>query len=311
MRPSFLSSGALVLNCPGCGSKVAANTSICSVCDFIIDGSFLSAEPPADADDEPTGAQEDPRPAKPAADARPKGKSGSRAAAPVQAPDEEEATNIRSRDEILRSAPAPARTAKPARPAPRPAPAPRRAPEPAAAPVDSGTDPWDRSSKGSSSGGGPIADPEELIRDAKELFRMLAGGDKVAFWSAAVVLLSCFLPWKETAADGDVLGLMSMGAGAFVLSILVMIAVGMRVTGTLQKWNPVVPWMGQLVAAFTCLVWCIIFIKVSADTTRVPTPVGNAEMMNSSPSFGVFVAVLGSIAMLGGTLLGLKSKPGA
>ncbi|MFP2913358.1 hypothetical protein ACLESD_51860, partial [Pyxidicoccus sp. 3LFB2] len=177
-------------------------------------------------------------------------------------------------------------------------------------PSDAGPDPWDRSARGSSGGEG-VADPEELIRDAKELFRMLAGGDKVAFWGAAVVMFSCFLPWKETAADGDVLGLMSLGVGAFVLSILVMIVVGMRVTGALQRLNPVVPWMGQLVAAFMCLVWCIIFIKVSADTTRVPTPIGNAEMMNSSPSFGVFVAVLGSIATLGGTLLGLKSKPGA
>ncbi|MFP2913715.1 hypothetical protein ACLESD_53780, partial [Pyxidicoccus sp. 3LFB2] len=111
MRPSFLSSGALVLNCPGCGSKVAANTSICSVCDYIIDGSFLSDEPPVENDDEPTGAEEDPRPAKPAAAARPKGKSGSRTAAPAPAPDEEESTNIRNMDEIVRSAPP--RAAKP------------------------------------------------------------------------------------------------------------------------------------------------------------------------------------------------------
>ena len=308
MRPSFLSSGALVLNCPGCGAKVAANTSICSVCDYIIDGSFLSAEPPTeptadDNDDELTGAEEDPRPAK-LAPSRPKGRMGSRAAVP----DAEDSTNIRSRDELVRSAPV--RAPKPARPAPRPAP--RRAPEPEVevqVSGDAGLDPWDRSEKAPARGSA-VADPDELIRDAKELFRLLAGGDMVAFWGAAVVLLSCFLPWKETAADGDMLGLMSQGVGAFVLSLLVMIAIGVRVTNSLPKWNPVVPWVGQMVAAFTCLVWCIIFIKVSADTTRVPTPIGNAEMMNSSPSFGVFVALLGSLAALGGTLLGLKGRPG-
>jgi hypothetical protein len=297
---SFLSSGALVLNCPGCGSKVAANTYICSVCDYIIDGSFLSAEPPADDDNEATGAEEDPRPAKPAASARPKGKSGSRAAAP---PPDSESTNIRSMDEIARAAPA--RAARPARAAT----APRRAPPPPVEePVEARPDPWDRSPRGGS-GDNPVADPEELIRDAKELFGLLAGGDKIAFWSAAAVLFSCFLPWKETAADGDVLGLMSTGVGAFVLSILMMTAVGMRVKGSFAKLGPVVPWMAQLLFCFLCLVWCIVFIKVSADTTRVPTPIGNEEMMNSSPSFGVFVAVLGSLGALGGTLLGLKSKP--
>ncbi|WP_163998347.1 hypothetical protein [Pyxidicoccus caerfyrddinensis] len=295
---SFLSSGALVLNCPGCGSKVAANTSICSVCDYIIDGSFLSAEPPADDDNEATGAEEDPRPAKPAASARPKGKSGSRTAAP---PPDSESTNIRSMDEIARAAPA--RAARPARAAPRRAP-----PPPVADPVEAGPDPWDRSPRGGS-GDNPVVDPEEVIRDAKELFGLLAGGDKIAFWSAAAVLFSCFLPWKETAADGDVLGLMSTGVGAFVLSILTMTVVGMRVKGSFAKLGPVVPWMAQLLFCFLCLVWCIIFIKVSADTTRVPTPIGNAEMMNSSPSFGVFLAVLGSLAALGGTLMGLKSKP--
>ncbi len=308
---SFLSAGALVLNCPGCGSKVADNTSICSVCDYIIDGSFLSAEPPADnSEDEAADAPEEeaPRPAaKPAATARPKGRTGSRTAVPDA---DGESTNIRSMDEIVRSAPP-----RPARPATasragtgsRAAAPPRRAPEPVAPPVDDGPDPWDRASRG---GGGndSVADPEELIRDAKELFGLLAGGDKVAFWGAAVVVLSCFLPWKETAVDGDVLGLMSLGVGAFVLAILVMTAVGMRVKGSFERINPVVPWMGQLVCAFVCLVWCVIFIKVSSDMTRVPSDIGNAEVMNSSPSLGVFIAVLGSLASLGGTLLGLKGR---
>ncbi|MFP2934423.1 hypothetical protein ACLESO_56775, partial [Pyxidicoccus sp. 3LG] len=189
--------------------------------------------------------------------------------------------------------------------------APRRAPAPAPAPVvqDSGPDPWDRSARASDSN--PMGDPDEVVREAKELFRMLGGGDKVAFWSAAVVLLSCFFPWKETAADGDVLGLMSLGAVSFVLCIVVMTAISMRVRESLPGVNPVVPWMAQLVSSIVCLVWCIIYVKVSSDTTKVPTPIGNSEMMNSTPSFGVFMALLGSVAMLGGTLLGLKSKSNA
>ncbi|WP_343073534.1 hypothetical protein [Pyxidicoccus fallax] len=298
----------LVLNCPGCGSKVAANTSICSVCDYIIDGSFLSDEPPADNGEEADDAPEEPRPAaKPAAAARPKGKTGARAAVP---PPDSDSTNIRSMDEIVRAAPPrPAARAAAggsrATPAARAAPPPRRAPEPP--PEDDGPDPWDRSARAGEESNA-VADPEELIRDAKELFALLTGGDKVAFWGAALVLLSCFLPWKDTAADGDILGLMSMGVGAFVLSILVMTAVSLRVKGSLQNVNPVVPWMGQLLCAFICLVWCVIYIKTASDSTKVPSGFGNAEVVNSSPSLGVYLALLGSLAALGGTLLGLKGK---
>ncbi|MBL0696697.1 hypothetical protein [Comamonas sp. JC664] len=298
----FLSAGALVLNCPGCGSKVAANTSICSVCDYIIDGSFLSGEPAPDAPEESTDAAEDPRrAAKPPPPRRPRpatGRSGSRPAA-AAAPSAD-STNIRSMEEVARSAPQ-QRAAKAA--APRPAPRRAPAPEPAA----SSPDPWDRSLD-SDEGSGGVTDPDEIIRDAKELFAQLQGGDKVAFWGAAVLLLSCFLPWKETAVDGDVLGLMSMGVGAFVMAILLLTAVTIRVKGSFPNVNPVVPWMGQLVVSIVSLIWCVVYIKVSSDTTMVPTPIGNSEMMNSSPSFGVYVAVLSAVATLGGTLLGLKGQ---
>lgn len=303
----FLLAGALVLNCPGCGSKVADNTSICSVCDYIIDGSFLSAEPPADNSEDEAVDEAEEQPRRNAPPARPKGRSGSRTAAPADS----ESTNIRSMDDIVRSAPP--RAARPAgsrsTPSARAAPPPRRAPPPPVEqpPVDDGPDPWDREARASGEGN-VVADPEEIIRDAKELFSLLHGGDKLAFWGAATVVLSCFLPWKETAAEGDVLGLMSMGVIAAVLAIIVMTAISMRVKGSLERVNPVVPWMGQLVCAFVCLVWCVIYIKVSSDTTRVPSAIGNAEVMNSSPSMGVFIAVLGSLASLGGTLLGLKGK---
>ncbi|QDF06172.1 hypothetical protein BHS04_23625 [Myxococcus xanthus] len=298
----MLSAGALVLNCPGCGSKVAANTSICSVCDYIIDGSFLSGEPPAEAPEESTDAAEDPRrAAKPPPPRRPRpaiGKSGSRPAAAAAPPPDSDSTNIRSMEDVARSAPQ-QRAARAA--APRPAPRKAPAPEPAAS-----VDPWDRS--GSDDRGSAVTDPDELIRDAKELFAQLQGGDKVAFWGAAVVLMSCFLPWKETAVDGDVLGLMSPGCGAFIMSILLLTAVTVRVKGSFPNVNPVVPWMGQLIVSIVCLIWCVVFIKVSSDTTMVPTPIGNSEMMNSSPSFGVYVAILGAVATLGGTLLGLKGQ---
>ncbi|HZI11103.1 MAG TPA: hypothetical protein VE153_12005 [Myxococcus sp.] len=307
----------LVLNCPGCGSKVAADAAICNVCDYIIDTSFLSTEPPGSNDedgDEGTGAEEPPRPAaKPAAPARPRSagdKSGSRAAVASSA----DATNVKSMDEIVRSAPPrPGRGTTGSRGAVAPAP-PRRPPPPkpaAPAPEAFGGDPWDRAhrpERGGDDGDSGLADTGELMAEAREFMGLLSSADKLAFWGAVTVILSCFLPWKSTAAEEDVLGLMSLGFGAFLLAFGIIACIGMRVRGGAKGFNPVVPWMGQLVTSFLCLVWCVIFIKVSSDTTRVPTPIGNAEMMNSSPSIGVFIAVLGALAALGGSILGLRNK---
>ncbi len=244
MEPPFPSAGALVLNCPGCGSKVADDAAICNVCDYIIDTSFLSAEPPGsndEDDDEGANAEEPPRPAaKPAAPpARPRppaGKSGSRAAVAADA----DSTNVKSMDEIARSAPprrstgttgargavAPTPPRRP--PPPKPAPAPE--PEPEAF----GGDPWDRAhrpARGGDDEDGAIADTGELMAEAREFMGLLSSADKLAFWGAVTVILSCFLPWKSTAAEEDVLGLMSLGFGAFLLAFAIITCIGVRVRG--------------------------------------------------------------------------------
>lgn len=213
-------------------------------------------------------------------------------------------------EDIARSAPQRA-----SRPAPRASPnaAPRRS-APAAAPApapaaSAGPDPWDRANRPEEDDeNNAIANPDELIQDAKELLGAMSTGDKIAFYGAGTVVLSCFVPWKETAADGDALGLMSMGFGAFLLALVVMVTIGIRARNTFPNLNPVVPWMAQLVTTIMCVIWCVVFIKVSSDTTLVPSPIGNSEMMNSAPSFGVFIGLLGAIAALIGAFLGLKTR---
>ncbi|WP_241758094.1 hypothetical protein [Myxococcus landrumensis] len=206
------------------------------------------------------------------------------------------------------------RASRPA-PASRSAPntAPRRsAPAAATAPAaaSAGPDPWDRAHRPDSDDeeNNAIVNPDELIQDAKDLLGAMSTGDKIAFYGAGTVILSCFVPWKETAADGDALGLMSMGFGAFLLALVVMVTISIRARSTFPNLNPVVPWMAQLITTIMCVVWCVVFIKVSSDTTLVPSPIGNSEMMNSSPSFGVFIGLLGAIAALIGAFLGLKSR---
>jgi predicted small integral membrane protein len=156
-----------------------------------------------------------------------------------------------------------------------------------------------------------IADPEDLVQDARKFVRNLGQADKLVFGGAVVLLVSGFLPWKETAADGEILGMMSLGIIAMLAAIGQIAILAMR-TRKLQAdphANVLLPWMGQLVVALFCIFWCIIFMKVSSDSKLVPTAMGDSVVQNSVPAFGVYLGLLGALASLGGTLLGLKEKP--
>lgn len=333
--------GAPVLNCPGCGTKVADGTSICPSCDYIIDTSFISTDAPPPDDESDDGS---PPPRKQAASSRParpspgaRAGTGARPAARTStangsrprtassqsrpsAPEvaDEDATNIKSMEEIIRNAPqrsSGARSSTSSRPAarsggsgPRPAaaPAPRRAPEPEAelAPSD-----IDYASTRDGSESSQIVAPEQLIEDFRDFFGLLGRSDRIAFGGSITILISAFLPWKETAAEGDILGLMSLGLLAVMSAIGIISAIAVRVRRLMPELNVLIPWLAQLGLSVFCALWCIIFMKLSYDATEVPSPMGNATIMNSSPSFGVFLGLLGALASLGGTLLGLREKP--
>ncbi|QRK13942.1 hypothetical protein JQX13_35215 [Archangium violaceum] len=346
MRGAFQTQGAPVLNCPGCGTKVADGTSICPSCDYIIDASFISTDAPQGSDDDGSEASPPPprrqsapssRPVRTASGAR-GGTTGSRPAvrpagtgsrprvpatsssrAPAPAPADEDATNIKSMDEIVRNAPqrpTGGRAATGSRPAARTAgtgtpraaaPTPRRAPETELDPSDINyvptRDPY------SNSGTGQIVAPEQVIEDFRDFVGVLGRSDKIAFAGGVTLIISAFLPWKETAAEGEILGLMSLGLIAVLAAIGILGAIAVRVRRLMPHLNVLVPWLAQLGLSAFSILWCIIFMKVSYDATEVPSPMGNATIMNSSPSFGVFLGLLGALTSLGGTLLGLKEKP--
>ncbi|MFL5350432.1 MAG: hypothetical protein ACJ8AT_37145 [Hyalangium sp.] len=155
---------------------------------------------------------------------------------------------------------------------------------------------------------GKIVAPEEIISDARAFFGELMRSDKIAFGGCCLVILSCFLPWKETAAEGDVLGLMSAGAGALIGAAIVIGSIFIRVRRSLPKFNPLVPWAMQLGVSFFSLLYTVVFIKSAFDTTEVPSAIGNRLIMNSSPSFGVFLGLLGTIAALTGSVMGLRER---
>ncbi|CAM4513027.1 hypothetical protein HJC22_19995 [Corallococcus exiguus] len=217
-----------------------------------------------------------------------------------------------AREKAQRAAP-PARGGGAAKAAPARASA-RRAPAPA--PVeededdagDAVADPWSREARELESSRSPIDDPEVLLDDARSFLGELQGGDRIAFWGAALVVLSCFIPWKETAEGGDFLGLISLGFISFIFAVATMVFVGLRAREVMTWVNPMLPWGAQMVCSVVTLVWSLVFLKLSSDTTLVPSPMGNAEMMNSSPSIGCFLGILGGVIAVLGTLMGLKRQ---
>jgi uncharacterized Zn finger protein (UPF0148 family) len=305
MFGAFTPQGAPVLNCPGCGKKVADGTTICPSCDYIIDASFISTDAPQESDAEPA------RPAR-ATGARPR----SRPAAPA-VPDAD-ATNIKSMEEIMRSAPPRTATGKSnphARPvAPRAtgtgprtaAPPSRRAQETELDPADVSYQP---SRDSSGTGSGLIAAPEDVFEEFREFVGVMGSSDKLALGGVGVIVLSAFFPWKETAADGDHLGLMSLGLVCILASLAIFGAITVRVRRLLPSLNVLIPWLGQLGLSIFCVLFCIIYMKISTDASEVPSLMGNATVMNSSPSMGSYMALLGSLICLAGTLMGLKEKP--
>ncbi|PTL76110.1 hypothetical protein [Vitiosangium sp. GDMCC 1.1324] len=346
MRGASQTQGAPVLNCPGCGTKVADGTAICPSCDYIIDASFISTDAPPD-DESDAGS---PPPRKQASPSRPvRNNPGARAgtgsrpavrtasgtgsrprtassqarpAAPAPAVADEDATNIKSMDEIVRNAPQRSTGARASTTGSRPAARsggsgsrPAAAPAPRRAPAEAELDPSDvnyvptRDVSGSNTGTGQIVAPEQVIEDFRDFFGVLGRSDKIAFGGGIAILVSAFLPWKETAAEGDILGLMSLGLLAVMAAIGIIGSIAVRVRRLMPHLNVLIPWLAQLGLSVFCILWCIIFMKISYDATEVPSPMGNATIMNSSPSFGVFLGLMGALTSLGGTLLGLREKP--
>ncbi|ADO73239.1 hypothetical protein [Stigmatella aurantiaca] len=338
--------GALALNCPGCGTQVADGTSICPKCDYIIDASFLSSDPPPGGqdDDEVTGAGQDPRqaapsprPARRAPTASATGRSapgarsgaaagktgsrpavdraGARAAAPPKAA-LEDSTQIKNVKDI---APSRSSSRPPSRPPSRSVPAVRRAPAAAPPPDEEDAAPANPEPRRAllpppeapserAYSPGQIVAPEEVISDARAFVGELTRSDKITFAGAAAIIISCFLPWKETAEDGEILGLLSLGAVSLVGAIGIIAAIAIRVRRTMPSLHPLAPWVLQLGVSIFCIFFTLISIRLASDSTVVASPIGNQMVETSSPSLGVFLALLGAIGALTGSLMGMKER---
>jgi hypothetical protein len=155
-----------------------------------------------------------------------------------------------------------------------------------------------------------MMDPEDFWGELKHFVLDLSMADKLAFLGSVAALISCFFPWKDTITEGEILGLMSLGAAVFGVSVLIIVAIVIRVRKVMPALHALIPWLIQFGGACFCIVWCLVYVKLSWDSTMARSPIGNFERWVSSPSPGVFIALLMSVMTLGGTLMGLKEKPG-
>lgn len=147
---------------------------------------------------------------------------------------------------------------------------------------------------------------EEFFGDAKSFMSGLSTPDKVAFFGGAGMLVSCFFPWAETLADGEVLGLLSQGALTFLLGIVVMTTITVRTRHGFPKLNPLFIWVAQLGATSFSVLWVLVCIKLSWNPTLARALVGNEEIWVSKPGMGAFFGLIMAVVATLGTALGLK-----
>jgi hypothetical protein len=150
--------------------------------------------------------------------------------------------------------------------------------------------------------------PDEALDEARAFMNALTKSDKLAVGGFVLLALSLFLPWRETATDGDELGILTSG---FFAALLGLSAVGMLVV-RLRKSFPNMPEMAPVVAqvalaALSALV-SVTFLLSSYDGTQVPANVGGGMMRASTPSLGAILGLAGAAVGLVGTVLGMKGR---
>ncbi|HET9452411.1 MAG TPA: hypothetical protein VFO83_16090 [Aggregicoccus sp.] len=159
---------------------------------------------------------------------------------------------------------------------------------------------------GASAAPATLIDPAELFARARAFARERTRSDRVALGGLGLLLLSCFLPWKQTAQEGDVIGLMSLGVPCFASALLCLGALYARVRAALPRLPAHGAWLLQLAAALFGVFWCAVYLRLASDSSTVPSALGSYAVVRSAPAFGLFLALLGGLAALGGTLLALR-----
>ncbi len=272
------------MKCPSCDNDVADDAAVCPHCDAVLDPSLFDASPPEE-DAAPSPPR---RPARPATRPGVK-KVGARPAAPKKRP-----------------------------PGTKP-PAPKRRPadDDDAPPPTSQKQDWRaqlseadwKENAGKEREAFVVdrqLDPDSAMIETKKYLWELSFADKLALGGTAVLLLSTFFPWKETVAEGDVLGVFSSGILVTLLAAAALGGILVRTRKMSPTLNPLIPWILQLGCTGFSGLWCLVYMRLAWDPTIAQSSIGNFEVWVSKPSFGLILALLSAIASIVGTIFGLK-----
>ncbi len=149
-------------------------------------------------------------------------------------------------------------------------------------------------------------DPELAMGETKRYLWELPLADKLALFGTSLLVIFTFFPWKETVAEGDVLGVMSSGVLVTLLGSGAVAGIIVRTRKTMPTLNPLLPWVAQLGCVGVSAIWCLVYMKLSWDSTPAMSAVGNYEVWVSKPSLGLILAIIAAIVSIVGTIFGLK-----
>jgi hypothetical protein len=201
----------------------------------------------------------------------------------------------------------------PGTPLPKPPPARRAAPAPRPAARDEpepepDLDPHPNPIASRQTHYSPVFRPEEVEEEAREFFRSLTRADRLAMGGAGAAIACSFFPWQETAAEGELIALQGMGVIATLTALACLAALVARLRKMIPSINPALPWLVQLASAALTVLWCLVFIKLASDPTKVPSAEGNIMVPASRAAIGAYLGLLGGVVSFIGTLTGLRES---
>jgi hypothetical protein len=150
-----------------------------------------------------------------------------------------------------------------------------------------------------------VLDPEEFMASVKHFVLDLSASDRLAFFGTIALAFSCFLPWKDTTSEGEVLGIFTYGALTFALALGALTALILRVRRSSD--GEMTYWAIQLAGVGIGLLWCFVSLKLMWDKTISRSAIGNVETWTSTPSFGLVLGIVAGIVAAVGTAGGLKT----
>ena len=282
------------MKCTNCKKTVAEDAAVCPYCDAVLDASLYDAAPPEDDDAPPPPRKPAPKPAskpgvKPATKPGGVKKVGAKPAVAVK---KKASSNVAKTDAEYDA-------------------------EEAAEKKEKAANDWrsqiseedwkeNQGKEKEKFVPNKAMDPELAMGATKQYLWELPLADKLALAGTSALLISTFFPWKETVAEGDVLGIFSSGILVTLLASAAVAGIIIRTRKTMPNLNPLLPWVAQLGCVGVSALWCLVYMKLSWDSTLAQSSVGNYQVWVSKPAFGLIFAVLASIGSIVGTIFGLK-----